>query len=510
MAGLIQQDLYFELNLPNGNTLSEAEFQTFVDNEITPRFPFGLTILDGDENFSGGTGNPNTKVVTLYAEDIPESQTAIDEIAEAYSQDFGVDVLQVTNEDDLKVGFGAGENLIDNDPVPELIQVDLFFGRNIAGVGEVSPEQFQTFVDTVITPRFADGLTIFDAAGQFLSSTGTLIREPSNVVSLIFEDTQTNETEIDEIVASYIQQFQQESVLLAVNEDIKVAFDSDEKLIDHDPIPEQIQVDLFFGRNIAGVGEVSEVQFQNFLDTIVAPRFTEFTVFDAAGQFLSSTNALIKEPSKVVSFFFEDTRSNETAINTVIDEYIEQFQQESVLVVIDEDIETNVTEDVVGDDLISEIGIDLSDFDGQLVSTTISLSKNAASAHQGGFYKALDSKGTVIDPLTGDEIAPGETGYTEAALRQSAAEFEDDNTFSLLGGSYYIPYLVVDGDLDSFYTPFAEANLDRLDHVQLSMGDTFKFEDQFGLGDKDFNDFVLQVSLTPALAGATSDNFSLI
>jgi hypothetical protein len=64
-------------------------------------------------------------------------------------------------------------------------------------------------------------LTVFDARGQFQDSTGNIIEEPSQVVSLIAEDTQTNETEINEIVAEYIDRFQQESVLIVVDEDIQ-------------------------------------------------------------------------------------------------------------------------------------------------------------------------------------------------------------------------------------------------------------------------------------------------
>jgi hypothetical protein len=311
---LIQQDLYFGLNLPGGGEITQAQFQSFIDSVITPRFPAGLTIFDADER-------ENTKVVSLFVENTGESEAAIDEVVEAYNKQFGVSALQVTNQDDLKVGFGVGENLINNDRIPELIQVDLFFGRNIAGVGEVSQEQFQAFVNSVITPRFPAGLTIFDTDGQFLSSTGRLIREPSKVVSLILDDTKANEAAIDEIVAAYIKQFQQESVLQAVNEDITVSFGPTDDLIDNDSIPELIQADLFFGRNIAGVGEVSEAQFQTFLEEIIAPLFSEFTVFDANGQFLNSAGTIIREQAKAVSLLIEDTEQNESSINDLVAEH---------------------------------------------------------------------------------------------------------------------------------------------------------------------------------------------
>lgn len=355
---LIQVDLSFERDRPDSKAVSQAEFQAFVDSVITPLFPDGLTIFDASGRSLSPTLSPeDTQVISLFVENTSDSAAAIDEIAEAYTEQFsGNRVRQVENQDDLKVGFGVGENLIDNDFTPELIQVDLFFGRNIAGVGEVSEQQFQAFVDRTITPQFPDGLTIFDADGQFLDSSNTLIEEPAKVVSLILEDTQTNETAIDTIVESYLQQFQQESVLQAVNESIAVSFGPADDLIDNDAVPESIQVDLFFGRNIPGGGEVSQRQFQSFIHDVVTPLFSNLTVFDADGQYLDSTNTLIEEESKVVSLIFQDTAQNEAHLNTVVESYIQQFHQESVLIVVDEEIASNV---VSRDPLLCpETGID--------------------------------------------------------------------------------------------------------------------------------------------------------
>jgi hypothetical protein len=334
---LIQQDLYFELNTSTGEQISETEFQRFVDNVITPRFPDGLTIFDAK-----GENRENTKVVSLFVENTAANNDATQEIIDAYRQQFQeAEVLQIGNQDDLTISFGIDDNLINSDRNPELIQVDLFFGRDISGVGEVSEQQFQSFVDNIITPLFPDGLTVFDTNGQFQDSNGAIVEEKSQVVSLILEDTETNETAINEIVNEYIEQFQQESVLQAVNEDVTVSFGVNEDLIDNDHNPELIQVDLFFGRDISGVGEVSEQQFQSFVDNIITPLFPDgLTVFDTNGQFQDSNGAIIEEKSQVVSLILEDTETNETAINEIVNEYIEQFQQESVLIVVDEDIQT--------------------------------------------------------------------------------------------------------------------------------------------------------------------------
>ena len=228
---LIQKDLFFGRNISSGGVVSEEQFETFVDQVITPRFPNnGLTILDGEGQFRNNAGmiiEEPSKIVTLFVEDTSATQAGINEVILAYLNQFNQEsVLQVTNKDELKVSFGAGENIIDNDLVPELIQADLFFGRNIPGGGVVSEEQFQSFIDNIITPRFPAGLTVSDGDGQFRDSSGMIIEESSKVVTLLFEDTVINEQAIDEIITDYLQQFNQESVLLVVDEDVAVTFDA--------------------------------------------------------------------------------------------------------------------------------------------------------------------------------------------------------------------------------------------------------------------------------------------
>ncbi len=342
-ASLIQKDLFFGRNIAGGGQVSEAQFQSFVDRVITPLFPNGLTIFDAYGQFLDSTNTiieEPAKVVTLFVEDNSSSDRSIREVVAAYLQQFQQEsILQVTNRDGLKVAFGAGENIIDNDATPESIEANIFFGRNIAGGGQVSEAQFQDFVDRVITPRFPDGLTIFEAEGQFLDSTNTIIEEPAKEVTLVLEDTVKNERSLNEIITAYLAQFQQESVLLSVNEEIAVAFGAGEDIIDNNLTPELIEANLFFGRNITGGGQVSEAQFQDFVDRIITPRFPNgLIIFDTQGQFLDSTNMIIEEPSKGITLIIDDTVKNELSLDEIITTYLQEFQQESVLLIIDEEV----------------------------------------------------------------------------------------------------------------------------------------------------------------------------
>ncbi len=99
-------------------------------------------------------------------------------------------------------------------PLKAMTQVDLYFGRNIPGGGEVSDAQWRQFLDEVVTPRFPDGLSVLDVYGQWKSTrTGTIARERSKRLSIIVSDAAAAAANVEAIKAAYKQRFRQESVL---------------------------------------------------------------------------------------------------------------------------------------------------------------------------------------------------------------------------------------------------------------------------------------------------------
>ncbi|VEP13848.1 Alkaline phosphatase [Hyella patelloides LEGE 07179] len=130
--------------------------------------------------------------------------------------------------------------------------------------------------------------------------------------------------------------------------------------------------------------------------------------------------------------------------------------------------------------------VDLLDF-----TVEVSATSNAGFDNTGGFYQAINAEGTVIDPLTGAEVAVGDEGYEASALANSVVEISDDEdaTVEFQGGFVYVPYILADGT--EFFTAYAEANADGLDHVQPLGNNTFGFEDLLGGGDGDFDDFAI-------------------
>ncbi|MBN1270126.1 MAG: DUF3574 domain-containing protein [Kiritimatiellae bacterium] len=105
---------------------------------------------------------------------------------------------------------------------PRFIKTELYFGLSKPD-GLVTEEEFQSFVDDFVTPRFEEGLTILNADGQYMGEVRDLVKEKSKVVILIHEDTPQASKTIEFIRAAYRRRFQQESVL-RTTERVEVSF----------------------------------------------------------------------------------------------------------------------------------------------------------------------------------------------------------------------------------------------------------------------------------------------
>jgi len=93
-------------------------------------------------------------------------------------------------------------------------RTELFFGTAKPD-GVVSDQEFLAFLDQEITPRFPDGLTLLKGDGQFRGEDGTIIKEDSFVLILLYpvEDFRESSRRINTIRRLYRMEFQQESVL---------------------------------------------------------------------------------------------------------------------------------------------------------------------------------------------------------------------------------------------------------------------------------------------------------
>ncbi len=93
----------------------------------------------------------------------------------------------------------------------------LYFGRNLGNVEVVSDAAWRAFLSDEITPRFGDGLTVVDAAGQWRDKTGVMVREKSKLVVILTGAEDSGFQHTDEIVRAYKEAFDQEAVLRTIS-----------------------------------------------------------------------------------------------------------------------------------------------------------------------------------------------------------------------------------------------------------------------------------------------------
>jgi uncharacterized protein DUF3574 len=88
---MVRTELYFGLSMPDGKTVTEAQWGAFVDEQITPKFDGGLTVLAARGQWgkkSGEVVKGPARVVVIFHPDTPDAEIAIFNIVNAYKLRF--------------------------------------------------------------------------------------------------------------------------------------------------------------------------------------------------------------------------------------------------------------------------------------------------------------------------------------------------------------------------------------------------------------------------------------
>ncbi|KFW98160.1 DUF3574 domain-containing protein [Pectobacterium carotovorum] len=101
------------------------------------------------------------------------------------------------------------------------VQTTLYFGLNRPAGPAISDAEWKAFLDSDVTPRFKEGLTVFDAKGQWLGNDGVVARENSKALMLIHGPDR--ERDIEALRTTYKSRFAQESVM-RIDAPVCVAF----------------------------------------------------------------------------------------------------------------------------------------------------------------------------------------------------------------------------------------------------------------------------------------------
>jgi len=92
------------------------------------------------------------------------------------------------------------------------IRTTLYFGLS-RPKGSVSELEWQIFMRDEVTRRFPDGLTVWQAEGQWQTAAGSIDREQSKVLLVVHADSPAARQAVQAVIQAYRKTFDQQSVL---------------------------------------------------------------------------------------------------------------------------------------------------------------------------------------------------------------------------------------------------------------------------------------------------------
>jgi hypothetical protein len=157
--------------------------------------------------------------------------------------------------------------------------------------------------------------------------------------------------------------------------------------------------------------------------------------------------------------------------------------------------------------------IDLTDYTGKALKVDVTTKGDAAYTNNIGFYQVTDALTGAIQLANGTILKPSDANYAAEAIRSAvlqAGKVDSKVGLDVPGGGIYAPVVVAQGSLADFVTKnptnggdgsaihayfnYLGANPDKFDHFKLTGPNTFAVEDQFGGGDRDFNDLTINMN----------------
>jgi hypothetical protein len=138
------------------------------------------------------------------------------------------------------------------------------------------------------------------------------------------------------------------------------------------------------------------------------------------------------------------------------------------------------------------------------------ISKESTYQNEIGIFTVDDANGKI------NNLLPGDQGYAQAAINRKQKLFNSQQAIgaatelNLTGNKYIGFYLIINGTSEDFllsnssnqldkkptaYFSFVSANPDQQDHI-VRIGNKLYIEDMQGMGDRDYNDLIIEYTLT--------------
>ncbi len=97
-------------------------------------------------------------------------------------------------------------------PLRPATEVDLYFGGEAGNGRAVSDAAWAAFMAEEVTPRFPDGLSVIDVAGQYREPSGRLVHEKTKLIVVVLFDAPAHLARVQAVVDAYARRHNQNSV----------------------------------------------------------------------------------------------------------------------------------------------------------------------------------------------------------------------------------------------------------------------------------------------------------
>lgn len=101
-GGMVESKLYFGLSRSDGGQVEEAQWRDFLARDVTPRFPDGLTVLDGFGQWRDPQQkviSERSKVLVIVHPDTNDNTKTLSEIKASYCERFHQTSVFQTDQD---------------------------------------------------------------------------------------------------------------------------------------------------------------------------------------------------------------------------------------------------------------------------------------------------------------------------------------------------------------------------------------------------------------------------
>ncbi len=111
----------------------------------------------------------------------------------------------------LPTGAGA-QSITCWAPLKPALEVDLFFGGDAGNGRAVSEADWAAFIAEEVTPRFPDGLSVIDVAGQYREPSGRTVQEKTKLIVVVVFDAPAHTPRVQAVIDAYKRRHNQNSV----------------------------------------------------------------------------------------------------------------------------------------------------------------------------------------------------------------------------------------------------------------------------------------------------------